>query len=87
MYTILDEMPKEGDYVINPTAPDKKPRLVQKFSNENDTLGMRLEPSSWFSWMPLRNYHKKVVFDNYCDCGYMHINGICTNCNLPKKIK
>ena len=63
-YTILDEIPKEGDYGINPQAPDKKPRLVVGYSEENSTLGMRLESPSWFEWMPLRNSHRKVVFNN-----------------------
>jgi len=63
-YTILDEIPKEGDYGINPQAPDKKPRLVVRYSDENSTLGMRLESPSWFEWMPLRNSHRKVVFNN-----------------------
>lgn len=63
-YTILDEIPKEGDYGINPQAPDKKPRLVVRSSDENSTLGMRLESPSWFEWMPLRNSHRKVVFNN-----------------------
>ena len=63
-YTILDEIPKEGDYGINPKAPDKKPRLVVRYSDENSTLGMILESPSWFKWMPLRNSHRKVVFNN-----------------------
>jgi len=63
-YVVIDELPKEGDYGINPNAPDAKPRLVEKFSEQNETLGFRLEPESWFSWLPLRDYHRKVVFDN-----------------------
>ena len=62
-YIVIDEIPKEGDYGINPEAPDAKPRLIERFSNENDTLGFRLEPTSWFSWLPLRDYHRKVVFE------------------------
>ena len=61
-YIVTDEIPKEGDYGINPEAPDAKPRLVERASNENDTLGFNLEPTSWFSWLPLRDYHRKVVF-------------------------
>ena len=63
-YVVMDELPKEGDYGINPDAPDAKPRLVERFSEQNETLGFRLEPESWFSWLPLRDYHRKVVFDN-----------------------
>ena len=63
-YTILNEIPKEGDYGINPQAPDKKPRLVVGYSDENCTLGMRLESPSWFEWTPLRISHRKVVFNN-----------------------
>jgi len=62
-YTITDEMPKEGDWGINPEAPDRKPRIVERFSNDNNTLGMRLEPPSWFEWLPLRKHHRKVVFE------------------------
>jgi len=61
-YTVLDEEPKEGDYAINLEAPDGKPRKVERFSEENDTLGMRLEPPSWFEWLPLRKHHRKVEF-------------------------
>jgi len=60
-YIILDEMPKEGDFGINPEDPNKKPRKVERYSKENDTLGMRLEKTSWFNWLPLRNHHRKVI--------------------------
>ena len=62
-YKITDEMPKEGDFGINPDAPDRKPRKVVRASEDNDTLGMRLEPPSWFTWMPLRKTHRKVIFE------------------------
>ena len=61
-YTVLDEEPKEGDYAISLEAPDGEPRKVERFSEENDTLGMRLEPPSWFEWLPLRKHHRKVEF-------------------------
>lgn len=86
-YSVLDELPKEGDFGINPNSPDNKPRLIVKYSKDNDALGMRLEKNSWFDWMPLRKSHRKVAFDNYCDCGYMAINGVCSSCGLPKKTK
>jgi len=60
-YTITNEMPQEGDWGIDPEAPDRKPRKVERLSN--DTLGMRLESPSWFEWLPLRTHHKKVVFE------------------------
>lgn len=61
-YIITDEIPKEGDYAINPEDPKRKPRLVVRYSDENPTLGMHLEPSSWFKWLPLRDSHRKVIF-------------------------
>jgi len=62
-YIITDEIPKEGDYGINPANKKKnKPRLVERASETNDTLGFK-QPKSWFTWQPLRDYHRKVVFE------------------------
>ena len=62
-YKITDQVPKEGDYGINPDASNIEPRLVERISETNGRLGMRLSPSSLFKWMPLRDHHRKVVFD------------------------
>lgn len=61
-YVITDEIPKEGDYGINPGSKKNKPRLVERASETNDTLGFK-QPNSWFTWQPLRDYHRKVVFE------------------------
>ena len=61
-YIITDEIPKEGDYGINPANKKNKPRLVERASETNDTLGFK-QPESWFTWQPLRDYHRKVVFE------------------------
>lgn len=60
-YKILDTQPEEGDYGINPRDPKRKPRLVERYSDNNTTLGMRIESPSWFGWLPLRSHHRKVI--------------------------
>lgn len=60
-YTILDEIPKEGDYGINPRDPKCKPRIVTK---SNNNLGYKTdEEPGYFNWIPLRPYHKKIKFN------------------------
>lgn len=61
-YKILEILPKEGEYGINPRAPKPLPRLVTKYSSTNNTLGMQLEGNGWFKWLPLLPHHRKVVF-------------------------
>ena len=38
-YKITNELPKEGDFGINPRDPECKPRKVVRYSDENPTLG------------------------------------------------
>jgi hypothetical protein len=72
---------KEGDFVINTERPNDKPRKVDVYSSENNTLGFH-QPYGWFQWVPIGRRHEKhqpqLQTNKFCSyCGKSGCNGEC----------